>query len=83
MHNVSTIIAPSFFPPRYIHPVNKNSIEEQVKMAAQCCRLTNLLITRGDALFQVPNHLIEQSKSSKSSRQVSDMFNILNARLIF
>ncbi|XP_037941129.1 rho GTPase-activating protein conundrum-like, partial [Teleopsis dalmanni] len=66
MHNVATIIAPSFFPPRYIHPTDKNSIEEQVKMAAQCCRLTNMLITRGEALFQVPNNLIEESKSNKS-----------------
>ncbi|XP_017463268.1 PREDICTED: rho GTPase-activating protein 40-like, partial [Rhagoletis zephyria] len=66
MHNVSTIIAPSFFPPRYIHPIDKNSIEEQVKMAAQCCRLTNMLITRGESLFQVPNCLIEDSKSSKT-----------------
>lgn len=66
MHNVATIIAPSFFPPRYIHPTDKNSIEEQVKMAAQCCRLTNMLITRGEALFQVPNSLIEESKSNKA-----------------
>lgn len=70
MHNVATIIAPSFFPPRYIHPTDKNSIEEQVKMAAQCCRLTNMLITRGESLFQVPNNLIEESRNSKS-RQVS------------
>ncbi|XP_054738258.1 rho GTPase-activating protein conundrum [Anastrepha obliqua] len=66
MHNVATIIAPSFFPPRYIHPTDKNSIEEQVKMAAQCCRLTNMLITRGEALFHVPNSLIEESKSNKT-----------------
>jgi len=46
LHNVSTIFAPSFFPPRYIHPTDKNSIAEQVKMAALCCRLTNVLITR-------------------------------------
>lgn len=70
LHNVATIIAPSFFPPRHIHPTNKNSIEEQVKMAAQCCRLTNMMITRGEALFQIPNNLIEESKSSKA-RQVS------------
>ncbi|XP_030369285.1 rho GTPase-activating protein conundrum [Scaptodrosophila lebanonensis] len=66
LHNVATIIAPSFFPPRYIHPTDKNSIEEQVKMAAQCCRLTNVLITRGEGLFQVPNHLIEESRSNKA-----------------
>ncbi|KAH8404552.1 hypothetical protein KR009_006497, partial [Drosophila setifemur] len=62
LHNVSTIIAPSFFPPRNIHPINKNSIEEQIKMAAQCCRLTNVLILLGERLFQVPNNLIIESK---------------------
>ncbi|XP_037819778.1 rho GTPase-activating protein conundrum [Lucilia sericata] len=69
LHNVATIIAPSFFPPRFVHPIDKNSIEDQVKMAAQCCRLTNVLITRGESLFQVPNNLIEESKSSNKTRQ--------------
>ncbi|TMW44502.1 hypothetical protein DOY81_010418 [Sarcophaga bullata] len=69
LHNVATIIAPSFFPPRFVHPIDKNSIEDQVKMAAQCCRLTNVLITRGETLFQVPNNLIEESKSSNKARQ--------------
>ncbi|XP_075170037.1 rho GTPase-activating protein conundrum isoform X1 [Haematobia irritans] len=64
LHNVATIIAPSFFPPRFVHPIDKNSIEDQVKMAAQCCRLTNVLITRNETLFQVPNNLIEESKAS-------------------
>ncbi|KAH8272035.1 hypothetical protein KR018_007392, partial [Drosophila ironensis] len=62
LHNVSTIIAPSFFPPRNIYPRDKNNIEEQLKMAAQCCRLTNILILRGEALFQVPNNFILASK---------------------
>lgn len=66
LHNVSTIFAPSFFPPRYIHPTDKNSIAEQVKMAALCCRLTNVLITRGEGLFQVPNHLIAESRNQKA-----------------
>ncbi|KAH8323645.1 hypothetical protein KR074_002306 [Drosophila pseudoananassae] len=65
LHNVSTIIAPSFFPPRNVHPVNKNNIEEQVKMAAICCRLTNVLIKRGEKLFQVQKNLITESKSKK------------------
>ncbi|XP_017055030.1 rho GTPase-activating protein conundrum [Drosophila ficusphila] len=65
LHNISTIIAPSFFPPRFIHPSDKNSIPEQVKMAAQCCHLTKVLILRGEKLFQVPNKLIEESKSYK------------------
>ncbi|TDG44733.1 hypothetical protein AWZ03_008874 [Drosophila navojoa] len=65
LHNVSTIIAPSFFPPRYIHPIDKNCIAEQVKMAALCCRLTNVLITRGESLFQVSDNLIAESRNQK------------------
>ncbi|XP_070139839.1 rho GTPase-activating protein conundrum isoform X2 [Drosophila kikkawai] len=62
LHNVSTIIAPSFFPPRYIHPIDKKNIEEQVKMAADCCRLTNVMILLGERLFQVPKNLIMESR---------------------
>lgn len=69
LHNVSTIIAPSFFPPRYIHPIDKNSIAEQVKMAALCCRLTNVLITKGESLFQVSDNLIAELRNQKT-RQV-------------
>ncbi|XP_039495438.1 rho GTPase-activating protein conundrum isoform X3 [Drosophila santomea] len=64
VHNVATIIAPSLFPPRYIHPTDKNSISEQVTMAAQCCHLTNILILRGESLFQVPNNLIMESQKT-------------------
>lgn len=80
LHNVATIIAPSFFPPRFVHPIDKNSIEDQVKMAAQCCRLTNVLITRGETLFQVPNNLIEESKSSNKTRQVKKYRLLKNVR---
>lgn len=69
LHNVSTIIAPSFFPPRNVHPINNKSIEEQVKMAAICCRLTNVLISCGEKLFQVPKNLIIESKG-KTKRMV-------------
>lgn len=64
VHNVATIMAPSMFPPRYIHPSDNNSIAEQVRMAAQCCRLTNILILRGEKLFQVPNNLIVESQKT-------------------
>ncbi|XP_055375522.1 rho GTPase-activating protein conundrum [Condylostylus longicornis] len=64
-HNVATIIAPSLFPPRYIHPIDKNNIEEQVKVAAECCHMASILITQSDNLFMVPKKLIEQSKSTK------------------
>ncbi|XP_036678333.2 rho GTPase-activating protein conundrum isoform X1 [Drosophila suzukii] len=66
LHNVSTIIAPSFFPPRFIHPSDRTSIAEQVKVAAHCCRLTKVLILHGDKLFRVPNNLIIESKTKKT-----------------
>ncbi|XP_032582803.1 rho GTPase-activating protein conundrum [Drosophila sechellia] len=69
VHNVATIIAPSLFPPRYIHPSDKNSIAEQVRMAAQCCRLTNILILRGEKLFQVPNNLIMESQKTMMGKK--------------
>ncbi|XP_034140454.1 rho GTPase-activating protein conundrum isoform X2 [Drosophila guanche] len=87
LHNVSTIIAPSFFPPRFIHPIDKNSIEEQVKMAAQCSRLTNVLILHAEKLFQVANNLIMESKSKKArlgkkgmSRRLKPAVSLLHRR---
>ncbi|KPU79129.1 uncharacterized protein Dana_GF27081, isoform B [Drosophila ananassae] len=76
LHNVATIIAPSFFPPQNVHPIDKNSIEEQVKMAAICCRLTNVLITRGEKLFQVPKNLITESKSKKKIMRKKKFFQL-------
>lgn len=67
--NVATIIAPSFFPPRFIHPPDKNDIGAQVRMAAQCCHLTNVLITIADDLWLVPTRLIEQSKMINKNGQ--------------
>ncbi|XP_055549556.1 rho GTPase-activating protein conundrum [Wyeomyia smithii] len=67
--NVATIIAPSFFPPRFIHPPDKSNIGAQVRMAAQCCHLTNVLITLADSLWLVPNRLIDQSKMINKNGQ--------------
>lgn len=67
--NVATIIAPSLFPPRFIHPPDKNDIGAQVRMAAQCCHLTNVLITIADDLWLVPTRLIEQSKMINKNGQ--------------
>lgn len=67
--NVATIIAPSFFPPRFIHPPDKSDIGAQVRMAAQCCHLTNVLITITDDLWLVPTRLIEQSKMINKNGQ--------------
>ncbi|XP_052895112.1 rho GTPase-activating protein conundrum [Anopheles moucheti] len=67
--NVATIIAPSFFPPRFVHPPDKNDIGAQVRMAAQCCHLTNVLITMTDSLWLVPERLIEQGKMINKNGQ--------------
>ncbi|XP_049281645.1 rho GTPase-activating protein conundrum isoform X2 [Anopheles funestus] len=67
--NVATIIAPSFFPPRFVHPPNKNDIGAQVRMAAQCFHLTNVLITMTDSLWLVPQRLIEQGKVTNKNGQ--------------
>lgn len=67
-HNVATIFAPSFFPPRFIHPADKNNIEAQVKMAAKCCDLTKVFISQSEFLFRVPLNFIENSKLIKSGQ---------------
>lgn len=70
-HNVATIIAPSFFPPRFVQPVNKNDIGAQVRVAAQCSHLTNVLITQGDNLWMVAQRMIAQSKKINKPGNVS------------
>ncbi|XP_065073778.1 rho GTPase-activating protein conundrum [Ochlerotatus camptorhynchus] len=67
--NVATIIAPSLFPPRFIHPPDKNNIGAQVRMAAQCCHLTSVLISIADELWRVPTRLIDQSKMINKNGQ--------------
>ncbi|CAG9798098.1 unnamed protein product [Chironomus riparius] len=62
IHNVATITAPSFFPPRFVHPTDKNDIPAQVRMAAQCCHLTNVLIAQNENLWKVPQRLIDEAK---------------------
>ncbi|XP_035907240.1 rho GTPase-activating protein conundrum-like [Anopheles stephensi] len=62
-HNVATIIAPSFFPPTFVHPPDhKDDMGAQTQMAAQCCQLTNVLLGMADSLWVVPQRLIEQGK---------------------
>ncbi|CAO1320692.1 unnamed protein product [Diamesa serratosioi] len=67
IHNVATITAPSFFPPRFIHPTDKNDLQSQVRMAAQCCHLTNVLIAQSDNLWMVPQRLIDEAKKMSKS----------------
>lgn len=47
---------------RFIHPVDKNDIGAQVRMAAQCCKLTDTMISQCDNLWTVPQRLIEQAR---------------------
>lgn len=51
---------------RYVHPADKNDIGAQVRMAAQCCKLTDKLIGQCDSLWTVPSRLIEQAKKMNS-----------------
>lgn len=70
--NVATITAPSFFPPRFVHPTDKNDISAQVRMAAQCCQLTNVLISQTDNLWMIPQRLIDEAKKFNKTGNVSD-----------
>lgn len=74
IHNVATITAPSFFPPRFVHPTDKNDISAQVRMAAQCCHLTNVLIAQSDNLWMVPQRLIDEAKKFSKNGNVSLSF---------
>uniref|UniRef100_A0A1B0CRK6 Putative rho gtpase-activating protein 18 n=1 Tax=Lutzomyia longipalpis TaxID=7200 RepID=A0A1B0CRK6_LUTLO len=67
-HNVATIIAPSLFPPRFVHPGDKNDIGAQVRMAAQCCRLTDILISQEESLWMVPQRLLNEARSMNKPR---------------
>lgn len=72
IHNVATITSPSFFPPRFVHPTDKNDISAQVRMAAQCCQLTNVLISQTDNLWMIPQRLIDEAKKISKNGHVSD-----------
>lgn len=54
------IIAPSLFPPKYVQPLEKNDLNGQVKTAAVCCRLVELMLQFGLDLWKVPIELWHQ-----------------------
>ncbi|KAL6428746.1 hypothetical protein ACFW04_007960 [Cataglyphis niger] len=60
IHNVAMIVAPSLFPPRYIHPRDHTDLTAQVNMAAICCQVTEALLNNVDKLWYVPTDLINQ-----------------------
>nr|XP_012149325.1 PREDICTED: rho GTPase-activating protein 28-like isoform X2 [Megachile rotundata] len=60
IHNVAMIVAPSLFPPRYIHPRDRTDLSAQVNMAAICCQVTEALLVNADKLWYVPSDLLSQ-----------------------
>ncbi|XP_076247167.1 rho GTPase-activating protein conundrum [Calliopsis andreniformis] len=60
IHNVAMIVAPSLFPPRYVHPRDRTDLTAQINMAAVCCQVTEGLLRTADKLWYVPNDLANQ-----------------------
>ncbi|XP_076752610.1 rho GTPase-activating protein conundrum [Xylocopa sonorina] len=60
IHNVAMIVAPSFFPPRYIHPRDHTDLGAQVNMAAISCQVTEAFLVNADKLWYVPSQLFSQ-----------------------
>ncbi|CAL7942826.1 unnamed protein product [Xylocopa violacea] len=60
IHNVAMIVAPSLFPPRYVHPRDRTDLGAQVNMAAICCQVTEALLVNADKLWYVPSELLHQ-----------------------
>lgn len=60
IHNVAMIVAPSLFPPRYVHPRDHADLTAQVNMAAICCQVTEALLNNVNKLWYVPTELINQ-----------------------
>ncbi|XP_011861991.1 PREDICTED: rho GTPase-activating protein 18 isoform X2 [Vollenhovia emeryi] len=60
IHNVAMIVAPSLFPPRYVHPRDHTDLTAQVNMAAICCQVTEALLNNVDKLWYVPTELVNQ-----------------------
>ncbi|KOX67850.1 Rho GTPase-activating protein 18 [Melipona quadrifasciata] len=60
IHNVAMIVAPSLFPPRYVHPRDRADLTAQLNMAAVCCQATEALLVNANRLWYVPNELLNQ-----------------------
>lgn len=60
MHNVAMIVAPSLFPPKYVHPRDSTNLSAQVNMAAICCQVTEALLNNAHKLWYVPADLLNQ-----------------------
>ncbi|XP_077272530.1 rho GTPase-activating protein conundrum-like isoform X2 [Temnothorax americanus] len=60
IHNVAMIVAPSLFPPQYVHPRDHADLTAQVNMAAICCQITETLLNNVDKLWYVSTDLVNQ-----------------------
>lgn len=76
IHNVATITAPSFFPPRFVHPADKNDITAQIRIAAQVANLTNALIAQSENIWMVPQRLIDEAKKISKTGNVRTLMDI-------
>lgn len=73
LHNVAMIIAPSLFPPKYVHPLEKSDLNDQVKMAAVCCRLVEVLLQYRLDFWRIPTQLrlqLQQKIQSVAARKL-------------
>lgn len=56
--------------------MDKNDVGAQVRMAAQCCKLADIMIAQGDYMWLVPQRLIDQARrvtvatSAAAKRQI-------------
>lgn len=68
LHNVSMIIAPSLFPPRHMQQhtgTDCSDITGQVKIAAVCCHLVEVLLQCGLDLWKIPQGLWLQLQTAR------------------
>lgn len=47
--------------------MDKNDVGAQVRMAAQCCKLVDIMISQCDYLWMVPQRLIEQARRASNN----------------
>lgn len=68
LHNVAMIIAPSLFPPTYMQShLGKDSadITGQIRLAAKCCHLVEMMLQLGLELWRIPSNLWTQLHTVK------------------
>lgn len=69
LHNVAMIIAPSLFPPKYMQlycGMDGTDISAQVKIAAVCCHVVEILLQCGLELWKIPTNLWLQLQAASN-----------------